>query len=464
MQTDERVDVVVIGGGLAGFSAAIEAARCGADVALLEKQDTIGGSTVMSGGSFAFADSHEQRAAGLKDSPQVLRDDLLRVGGYANDTRLVDAYAAHQAETYAWLKGIGVSFPTVFAAGGQSVPRSHRTDPKALMRLLRAAADATGRISIRLGAPVQRLDASPGGGTVRGVIAADRAGREMRIEAKRGVVVASGGFSRNDRLLALFAPSQARAQRMGGPGNTGDGLLMAWKLGAGVRDMGFIKGTFGSHPSASPEEYKPLLAIYRGAIAVNKAGKRFVNEAISYKIIGDRCLEQEDAIAYQIFDQPIFEQSDPGVPAFDLQEAFGAGRIDSAPTIGELARKLGIDAPGLESTVAKYNLDVTRGRDSLHGRVGLSNVDFGTLREIARPPYYAYACTSVVLATYCGLAVDERMQVLDVFDQPIERLYAAGEVVGGLHGAAYMSSSANGKAAIFGRLAGRAAAGAAPWA
>jgi fumarate reductase flavoprotein subunit len=457
MQGNEAADVVVIGGGLAGFSAAIEAASRGARVLLLEKQPALGGSTVLSGGSFAFADSEEQRAAGLKDSPGTLRDDLMRVGANANDKRLVETYAAHQAETYAWMKGIGVRFPTVFAAGGQSVPRSHRTDPKELMRLLRAAAEATGRIAIRLECRARRL-ATHAEGAVRGVIVEDSAGKELRIDATRGVVVASGGFSRSDSLLELFAPSQKQAQRMGGAGNTGDGLLMAWKLGAGVRDMGFIKGTFGSHPSATPEEYKPLLAIYRGAIAVNKAGQRFVNEAISYKIIGDRCLEQEGATAYQIFDQPIFEQSDPGVPAFDIREAFDSGRIESAPTVAALAGKLGIDAARLEGTIAQYNRDAVRGRDSAYGRVGLSNVDFGTLREIATPPFYGYPCTSVVLATYCGLAVDERMRVLDVFEQPIERLYAAGEVVGGLHGAAYMSSSANGKAAIFGRLAGRAAA------
>jgi fumarate reductase flavoprotein subunit len=459
MQTTETADVIVIGGGLAGLAAAIEAAGQGATVRLLEKEEALGGSTIMSGGSFAFAGSDEQRAAGHQDSPATLRDDLLKVGAYANDGALVDAYAAHQAETYRWLKRLGVEFPTVFAAGGQSVPRSHRTDPKELIRLLRAAALATGKIAIETGCRVRRLATAADTGVVTGVLVEDASGGEWALSAKRGVVIASGGFSRNDELLALFAPSQKAAQRMGGAGNTGDGLLMAWKLGAGVRDMGYIKGTFGSHPSATPDEYKPLLAIYRGAIAVNKSGQRFVNEAISYKVIGDRCLEQEGAVAWQVFDQPVFDLSDAGVPAFDIHEAYAAGRIEKATTLPALAAKLGIDVQGLDATVAAYNRDVPHGRDSVFGRVGLSNVDFGTLSPISTPPYYGYACTSVVLATYCGLAVDDHMRVLDVFGAPIERLYAAGEVVGGLHGAAYMSSSANGKAAIFGRLAGRGAAG-----
>jgi fumarate reductase flavoprotein subunit len=345
----------------------------------------------------------------------------------------------------------------VFSAGGQSVPRSHKTDPRALMQKLRAAAEATGRITIALGARARRL-LTDERGAVTGAFVEDSNGTR-RVEPKRGTVIASGGFSRNDALLQTFAPTQKHAQRMGGPGNTGDGLLMAWKLGAALRDMGYIKGTFGSHPTAKPEEYKPLLAIYRGAIAVNKSGSRFVNEAISYKDIGDRCLEQEGAMAFQVFDQPVFELSDAGVPAFDIGEAYAAGRIERADSIAGLAGKLGIDAAGLQATIARYNEAVAKGGDTEFGRKGLSNVDYGKLTPIATAPFYGYPCTSVVLATYCGLAVDEKMRVIDVFGEPLARLYAAGEVIGGLHGAAYMSSSANGKAAIFGRLAGRSAAG-----
>ena len=451
-------EVLVIGGGLAGFCAAIEAARAGADVLLIEKQPAIGGSTIISGGSFAFADTDEQRAAGLVDTPEMLREDLLRVGEYANDPRVVDAYVENQSETYRWLKQLGVRFGSLFAAGGQSVPRSHRTDPPELMRVLRSAAEATGKVTIECGCRASRFVNDPASGELTGVVVQSDGGATQRIEVERAVVLASGGFSRSEALLALFAPSQRKAQRIGGPGNTGDGLRMAWKLGAGFRDMGFIKGTFGSHTSTGPEEFKPLLAIYRGGIAVNKSGRRFVNEAISYKLIGDSCLAQEGAIAYQIFDQPVFEQSDPGVPSFDIAGSYAAGRIEKAATLAELARHLGIDSVTLMDTVDRYNRDVDYGRDSAFGRIGLSNVTFGKLRRIDTPPYYGYACTSVVLATYCGLAIDGQMRVLDVFDTPIPRLLAAGEVVGGLHGGAYMSSTANGKAAIFGRLAGRAAA------
>jgi fumarate reductase flavoprotein subunit len=451
------VDVLVIGAGLSGYCAAIEAARQGAHVLLMEKQAAVGGSTIMSGGSFAFAGTDEQRDAGLADTAQTLEADLLKVGNHANDAALVRAYAANQADTYRWLKNIGVHFGTVFVAGGQSVPRSIRAEPAKLMQALGTAARHTQKVELVLDCRALRLIRNPATREVRGARVARADGVEQTVHARRGVVLASGGFSRSEELLALFAPAQRHAQRMGGAGNAGDGLLMAWALGGGMRDMGFIKGTFGSHPSATPETYKPLLAIYRGAIAVNRQGKRFVNEAISYKTIGDACLKQDGAMAYQVFDQGVFDRSEADVPAFDIRHAYDHDRVARADTLEALARRIGVDAVALRHTVEKYNCDAAAGRDTEFGRAGLSNEDFGQLRRIDTPPYYAYPCTSVVLATYCGLAVDGDMRVLDVFGQPIERLYAAGEVVGGLHGAAYMSGSGNGKAAIFGRLAGRAA-------
>jgi fumarate reductase flavoprotein subunit len=456
------VDVLVIGAGLAGYCAAIEAAALGAAVLLIEKQSTVGGSTILSGGSFAFAGTDEQHAAGLEDSAATLEADLLKVGDQANDPALVRAYSDNQADTYRWLKRIGVRFSDVFVAGGQSVPRSIRTAPAELMRLLHAAAQATGRVELRLSRGAARLIREPATGTVQGAIVATADGGRQHIHARRGIVLASGGFSRSEELLHLFAPAQRLAQRMGGAGNTGDGLRMAWALGGGMRDMGYIKGTFGSHPSATPETYKPLLAIYRGAIAVNRHGKRFVNEAISYKKIGDACLLQDGALAYQVFDQTTFERSEADIPAFDIRDAHAQGRLEQADTLQALAQRIGVDADALRDTVSRYNRDAADGRDTEFGRSGLSNEDFGRLQPLETPPFYAYPCTSVVLATYCGLAVDAAMRVRDVYGEPIEGLYAAGEIVGGLHGAAYMSGSANGKAAIFGRLAGRAVSARAP--
>src|SRR3546814_5202886 len=127
--SDLSADVVVVGGGLAGFSAALEASSAGADVVLLEKQSSIGGSTVLSGGSFAFAGTDKQKELGIEDSSDLLAEDLTRVGGNRNDPALVRLYADNQLQAYAWLRERDVSFGPIQISSGQSVPRLHPTQP-----------------------------------------------------------------------------------------------------------------------------------------------------------------------------------------------------------------------------------------------------------------------------------------------------------------------------------------------
>lgn len=456
---DEEADVVVIGGGLAGHCAALEAATAGAQVILLEKEDRVGGSTVLSGGSFAFAGTELQRGQGIEDSNEQLFDDLRRVGGHCNDPALVRAYVDNQLDTYHWLARHGVEFSKLFLAAGQSVPRAHSRNPREVLDCLAARAAGFGTVRTTVRTAVRRIVRDGTEGGVRGVIA-EREGRRVSIRAKQGVVLASGGFSRNDALLKLFAPAQEKTMRAGGAGSTGDGLLMAWHLGAGMRDMGYILGTFGGHPSAKPGEHALMLPIYVGAIAVNAKGQRFISESKSYKLIGDAVLKQPDAIGYQIFDQRIYDKGTPGIPTMAFQEKHRIGQVLSAPTLEELADALGIDRQGLAATVAEYNAALDAGSDPF-GREGLS-MEYGRLSRIDAPPFYGYPSRSVIVATYCGVSIDPGMRVLDVFDDVIPNLYAAGEVVGGLHGRAYMTGSSLGKATIFGRIAARSALAARP--
>jgi flavocytochrome c len=448
---DEEVDAIVVGGGMAGHCAALELVEGGADVVLLEKQREVGGSSVLSGGSFAFAGTDLQRRLGIEDSSELLFDDLRRVGNYDNDERLVRAYADHQLATYHWLAEHGVVYEKLFLAAGQSVPRSHSRNPCAVLERVAACAEASGRLRTMLSTPVKKLVRPTADGPVEGAVA-ESAGTMRAIRARLGVLISSGGFSRSDRLLQIFAPAQVATQRAGGAGNCGDGLLMAWQLGAGMSDMGAIKGTFGGYPKAKPGEHSILLPIYVGAIAVNAQGQRFVDESKSYKLIGDACLQQPGAMGYQIFDQQIFERGQSGIPTMDFPAKFERGQIVKAETLAALAKALEIDVAGLAKTVAEYNASVDAGIDQCFGRDGLSN-HYGELAKIGAAPFYGYPSTSMMLATYCGISVDATMQVRDALGDAIPQLYAAGEVIGGLHGNAYMTGSAIGKAAIFGRLA-----------
>jgi flavocytochrome c len=449
---DETVDAIVVGGGMAGYCAALELVERGVEVTLLEKQSEVGGSSVLSGGSFAFAGTDLQRAQGIDDSSELLFDDLRRVGNYENDEPLVRAYVDHQLATYYWLGEHGVKYEKLFLAAGQSVPRSHSRNPREVLEIVAGRAQASGRLRTLLSCPVKKLVRGASDSPVDGVVIAAGASTRM-LRARTGVLLASGGFSRSDQLLRIFAPAQLATQRAGGAGNFGDGLMMAWQLGAGMRDMGSIKGTFGGYPNAKPGEHSILLPIYVGAIAVNVHGQRFIDESKSYKLIGDAVLQQAGAIGFQIFDQPIFERGQRGIPAMDFPAKFERGQIVKADSLDELAQKLGIDSDGLAKTIGEYNAAVDIGIDQRFGRDGLSN-HYGKLATICDAPFYGYPSSSMMLATYCGLAVDAAMRVCDAFGEAIPHLYAAGEVIGGLHGHAYMTGSALGKAAIFGRLAG----------
>jgi fumarate reductase flavoprotein subunit len=452
-----EVDVLVIGGGLAGHTAALAAAEAGAEVLMVEKQPEVGGSTVLSGGFFAFADTDLQRVRGIADSPDLLASDLEKVGGGFADTDLVRAFAEGQTEIYTWFGRHGIRFNALELSSGQSVARSHQCDPRRVLECLGDAARATGRFSLRCGTSAERLRREGGEGGVTGAVIRDADGRESEVRVRGGVVMATGGFSRSEDLLKAFAPAQAKALRVGGDGNTGDGIRMGWKLGANLRDMAFVKGTFGAHPSSGGASYEILLAFYMGAIIVNGRGERFIDESLPYKTLGEAGLRQGEGINFQILDAKVMATSQPGVPLFDFQRALDLGLFIVADTVEALAEGCGMAPAALKRSLDIYNEGVRQGRDPVFGRDGLCN-HTGIMLTIDQPPFYAFPSTTVVLSTYCGLAFDRDCRVIDVDGEPIEGLFAAGEVTGGFHGENYMTGTGLGKAAFFGRVAGQLAA------
>jgi len=448
-------DVLIVGGGLAGLCAAFEAARAGAQVVLLEKTSACGGSSALSGGFYAFAGTDLQRAAGIEDSDLLLFDDLRSVGELENDETVVRAYVDEQLAAYEWLRSQGVRFsPVVDASSGQSVPRSHGTDAAETLKLLAAGAARLPNVKLLTSASVQRLRRNPAGGRVDGAVVQTASGA-VQISARNGVLLSTGGFTRDKDLLHRFAPNCDAAWIAGGEGNAGDGLRMGWSLGADVRDMAFIKPTYGKHP-ADERNLHACLPVYKGAIAVNQDGKRYVDESASYKLLGDACLRQSYGATYQLFDQAVFDSGDVRVHIFDFGRRLEDGQIVKAASLEELARRIEVPIDTLRATVDRYNASVAAGEDTEFGRKHLVH-GHGSLRPIAQPPFYAYPSTAIVYATYCGLRVDGAMRVIDVYGQPIDGLFAAGEVIGGFHGAAYMTGTGLGKAAVFGRIAARSA-------
>jgi fumarate reductase flavoprotein subunit len=441
-------DVIVIGGGAAGWAAALAAVESGMLVTLLEKLAESGGSSALSGGCLALAGTDLQAAQGVADSPELLFKDLCEVGQGINDAALVRTYCDVQLETYAWLKQAGVRFsPVIETASGQSVPRVHTVDPADMVRALKAAAERSGQVDYRPGQAAAEL-VTDAAGKVTGVTLA---GGET-IAAAKAVIIASGGFARNPDLLDRYAPHYAEAVIVAGAGSQGDGLRMATDLGAGLCDMDYVKGTFGKHPTDETNDHS-LQAVYKGAIAVNQDGQRFVDESISYKLLGDAVMAQPWHTAYQIMDQGIFDTGDDRVRILDFGRRLEEGLFYVGETLEDLAAQIEIAPEVLAATVARYNGYVEAGHDPEFGRRHLVH-QHGALRRIETPPFYSYPSTAVIFGTYCGLMIDPGARVLRADGSAIEGLFAAGEVTGGFHGAAYMTGSALGKAVVFGRIAG----------
>ena len=457
---DSEVDVVVAGAGAAGLEAALEAAQAGASAIVFEKQPRLwDSSTAISVGRVSFAGTEVQKRNGVADSNALMAQDILETGRHLNDPALVQAYVEHQLDTFEQLCALGVAWsPTVSAVAGMSVPRGHLTDPLDLVRKLKHAVEARG-VAVLFGTPVTGL-ACDAGGVVSGVTVRERSGLVSRVRARRGVVLASGGFARDAQRLAAIEPRFAKVLATSGAGHNGDALRMAEALGADTRDILHVQPSFELHANGATSD-DILLLYYQGGIIVNRHGLRFVNESISYKDIARVCLDQPGMMGFQVFDQSVYER------AVAAQAAAGQGSpmtLDAAKirmllraeTLDELAHKAAMPATALRQTVARYNEGVSCGVDADFGRKTLAG-SYGLPQRVERLPFYAFATIGHLLATYAGIAVDAQMRVLRR-GQPIEGLYAAGEAVGGFHGASYHSGTGIGKALVFGRIAGKQAA------
>lgn len=447
-------DLVVIGSGIAGQTAATSAAEAGLSVVLLEKTQSLGGSSAMSGGFFAFSGTEEQAAEGIADSAELFLKDMLESGGGVNDQALLETYLAHQDETYSWLKNQGVTFRALEISSGQSAARSHNSAITEVLTTLHRNFTSHGG-ETRLNHQATRLVRDESG-MVTGVLVSTPEGESL-FRSRGGVVLATGGFSRSVELLRTFAPEQLAAIPYGGTGNTGDGLKMAWKLGAGVADMAYVTATYGSHPETGEEFHELLTAYYMGAIVVNRSGRRFMNESQSYKVLGREVLKQPEGLGFQIFDAKVRAKSHPGIPLNDIDMLENIGHVHKADSLEELADVAGIDAAGLLETVTRYNASVSGEQADEVGRTNLCN-GVGELSPLDQAPFYAYPAKALMTTTYCGITINTQAQVVDIDGDLIDGLYAIGEVTGGFHGAAYMTGTSLGKGAVFGRIVARHAA------
>ncbi len=458
---DAEVDVVVVGAGGAGLSSAIAAADNGADTLLLEKRPSpYDCTTALSSGAVSFAGTDLQKKRGIKDSNDALYKDIMETGRWKNEPKLVQAYVDNQLETFNWLTKLGIKWGSIEGLAGMSNPRAHLVYPVHLIETLTRAAKEKGVKILYKASMIGLL--TEDNSKVIGVKVSEASGTVF-IRARKGVVLTCGGFARDKERLAKLDPRYVKMCTFaGGMGCTGDGHRMAKELGAYERDIEYVKPSFAAHVSASSVSETSLLYYY-GAIVVNKRGERFMNESISYRDMGLISLDQPDGVGYQVFDQRIFDAAvmktkeqegiiSPEVVVEGLDKA-RISLLDSGDTVEELADRIHVSVGALKRTVERYNGFVDSGKDLDFGRKTLVG-NIGKPMRIDKPKFYAFATMNHWTSTYGGIAIDENMRVLRT-GGTIPGLYAAGEIVGGFHGASYHTGTSVGKALVFGRVAGR---------
>ena len=455
-------DLVIIGGGGAGMTAAIRAAELGLDVTLVEKMSFMGGAISISGGNQVVMGSQMQKDLGVTDdSVESMVEDFMANGANLNVPELITLYAENVGETSDWLQEEGVTYNL---EGGLHKLAEYSHDRElaytgsgaGAAEAMRGLVDEAG-VNVLLNTRATEL-ISDGEGGVTGVIANDDT-TVYTIEAP-AVLLATGGYGYNKDLLE---GDMKNALYYGPVSSTGDGLLMATAEGidADTRLMEYGKrypnGIEVSEGIAKSTINGNIPAWTVSAILVNKEGVRVVNEKASNRTILETELEQTDQELFLVMDQATFDVWKDAV-GYDVQEYLDANGTTTpvfghGDTIEEAAAAAGVDGEALAATVEEYNGYVEAGEDAAFGR----SADYMT-QPIGDGPYYIVEQKPRFATTMGGLVIDTDLHVINKSGEVINGLYAAGEVVGGVMGDDSPSGANNGWEVTSGKLAAQSIA------
>lgn len=482
------VDVVIIGAGGAGMSAAIEAADAGKSVLIVEKASMTGGNTTRATGGMNAAATPEQaglefkEAAGVEktlaaakegypeladliatvekqyedykasgstayfDSVELFELDTLVGGKNLNDPELVKVLAGNSADGIAWLKTVGADLSEVGSFGGASVKRIHKPvkDGKTIAvgsYLVPILEQATKDRNIEILFETPATEIIMKDGVAAGIKASSKT-VNYTINAK-AVVIASGGFAGNAEMVEKLNPELKGFVSTNAPTITGDGIAMGEAVGAATVDMDQIQ----IHPTVEQNTAALITEGLRGdgAILVNQEGLRFFDEVGTRDAVSKAEIAQTGGYAYLIVDQAMVDKSSV------IAGYITKGYTVQGDTYEALGEAIGCDGATLKATMEKWNASVAAGVDEEFGRTSFAS-------PLDTAPYYAIKVSPGVHHTMGGLKINTNTQVLDTKGEVIPGLYAAGEVTGGVHGANRLGGNAVADIVVFGRIAGTNAA------
>ena len=486
-------DIVIVGAGGAGMTAAIAAANEGRDVVIVESQAMVGGNSVRATGGMNAAKTPAQdenefnEAAGVEktletaasewadneaitalantvaeqwaayqanpegyfDSVELMELDTLIGGHGINDPALVEALCSNSADAIDWLAEQGIELTSVSSFGGASVKRIHRpvdSEGKTIsvgsymIPLLQSKCEELG-VEILLNTTANKILTDADGAAV-GIEATDKNGAAVTVNAK-AVILATGGFGANLDMVVEYKPDLAGFMTTNAPGAQGQGIDMAVAIGAGTVDMDQIQ----IHPTVEANTAALITEGLRGdgAILVNAEGNRFTDEVGTRDVVSAAEIAQTGSYSWLVIDQAMVDASSV------IQGYIKNGYTVSGETYEELAEAMGVDAAAFAATMEKWNAAVAAGVDEEFGRTSFAN-------PLDTAPYYAIKVTAGIHHTMGGLTINPQTQVLAGDGTVIDGLYAAGEVTGGVHGGNRLGGNAVADFVVFGRIAGEQAA------
>ena len=485
-------DVVVVGAGGAGMTAAITAAAEGKTVVILESQSMVGGNSVratggMNAGKTVYQDENEfgesagvektlktaaekyadnetitalaktvseQWAAyqanptGYFDSVELMELDTMIGGKGINDPELVETLCANSADAIDWLDEHGITLHNVSSFGGASVKRIHRpvnAEGKTvsvgsyMIPLLEENCEKAG-VKMMLDTTATEILTDANGAAV-GVKATGASGETVTVNAK-AVVLATGGFGANLDMVVKYKPELKGFMTTNAPGIQGQGIEMAEAIGAATVDMDQIQ----IHPTVEANTAALITEGLRGdgAILINEEGQRFIDEVGTRDVVSAAEIAQTGSYSWLVVDQAMADASSV------IQGYIKKGYTVTGATYEELGKAMGVDAAAFAETMEKWNGYVEAKNDPDFGRTSFAN-------PLNTAPYYAVKVTAGVHHTMGGLKINANTEVLNEKGEVIPGLFAAGEVTGGVHGANRLGGNAVADFTVFGRIAGAAA-------